>query len=205
MESLEKKMFIICPVRDATKEEKKFLESYILDLKLEGCKVHYPPKNTGQNYRFGFNICSQNREAIERADEVHIYFNPTSKGSFFDIGMTFMAEKPLHIINQDDLKKDDLTTFILKYSNTKMNKHSSFYEKALKRKKQIKKLKLIEYELKEKTVDFLFDFGMAFMAKKDIKLTNRTEIKQTPHKSFENVLLVLDRKYRTSKLKAKKL
>ena len=86
-----------------------------------------------------------------------------------------------------------------------MNKHSSFYEKALKRKKQIKKLKLIEYELKEKTVDFLFDFGMAFMAKKDIKLTNRTEIKQTPHKSFENVLLVLDRKYRTSKLKAKKL
>lgn len=204
MDNLEKRVFIICPVRDATKEEKEFLESYVLNLRLEGDKVHYPPENTEQNYMFGYRICSQNRSAIERADEVHIYFNPNSAGSFFDIGMTFMAEKPLHIINQnafDKEKADDVTKFILKYStNVEIKQKSKLYTKLRRRKRKIEKLEVIKYKLqKEKTAEFLFDFGMAFMARTLVKLTNRKEIKPTPHKSFENVLLVLDGKYRRRK------
>ena len=200
MENLEKKVFLICPVRDATKKEKESLNRYVTELESKGYGVHYPEKNTVQNYLFGFNICSQNRTAIERADEVHIYFNPTSAGSFFDIGMAFMAGKSIHIINKNDFdqeKSDEITLFLLKYSdNTSINKQSKFYEKMLKRKEKVKESKLVKYELKEKTIDFLFDFGMAFMAKKDIKLINRKDVKSTYHKSFENVLLVLDGKYR---------
>lgn len=40
-----------------------------------------------------------------------------------------------------------------------------------------------------------FDFGMMFMAEKPIKLINKTKIKRTPYKSFQNVLLELDSKY----------
>lgn len=38
----------------------------------------------------------------------------------------------------------------------------------------------------------LFDFGMAFITGKPIVLVNKEQIKRTPHKSFENVLLELD-------------
>ena len=47
----------------------------------------------------------------------------------------------------------------------------------------------------EKSTGSLFDFGMAFMLKKPILLANRKDVKPTPHKSFENILLELDKKY----------
>jgi len=42
----------------------------------------------------------------------------------------------------------------------------------------------------------LFDIGMAYTLDKPIVLINRGDIKKTPHKSFENVLLELDSQYR---------
>jgi len=202
MESLEKRVFLICPVRDATKDELEFLDNYVNKLESDNFNVHYPKRNTIQNYRFGFNICSQNRLAIEKADEVHIYFNPSSNGSFFDIGMTFMAEKPLYVINKEKFKNiqklKDISRFILKYSmNLNFDNRLSFYEKMVKRRNDISNADLVKYLWKGNTSDFLFDFGMSFMAKKSIRLKNREDVKPTlKHKSFENVLLVLDKKSR---------
>ena len=68
-----KKIFLICPVRDVTKKEKEDLMEYISDLESEGHKVHYPPRNTNQNDLIGLNICKENRAAIKKADEVHIF------------------------------------------------------------------------------------------------------------------------------------
>lgn len=49
----------------------------------------------------------------------------------------------------------------------------------------------------------LFDLGMSFMIAllhdKPIYLINRDDVKPTPHKSFQNVLLALDDKYRMRK------
>lgn len=42
----------------------------------------------------------------------------------------------------------------------------------------------------------LFDVGMAFALQKTIKLFNRDGVEETPHKSFNNVLLALDAKAR---------
>lgn len=109
--SLEKKIFLICPVRDANEEEKRFLEDYISNLEQEGHKVHYPPRDTNQNDPIGYNICRENRQAILDADEVHIYFTPKSKGTLFDIGMAFMMEKPIVFINKHEVLRTEHKSF----------------------------------------------------------------------------------------------
>jgi len=105
-ESLEKKIFLICPVRGVTDEEKEFLNNYLINLESTGYRVHYPPRDTNQDDPIGINICSQNRDAIKKADEIHIYWNSKSEGSLFDFGMAFMAEKPIRLINPEILQTD---------------------------------------------------------------------------------------------------
>ena len=43
-------------------------------------------------------------EAIKSADEVHIYWNSSSKGTLFDIGMTFALGKQVKLINAEDVE-----------------------------------------------------------------------------------------------------
>ena len=109
--NLEKKIFMICPVREADEEEKAFLQDYISNLEQEGHKVHYPPRDTNQDDPIGYYICRENRQAILDADEVHIYFTPKSKGTLFDIGMAFMMEKPIVLVNIDKIEKTPHKSF----------------------------------------------------------------------------------------------
>jgi hypothetical protein len=112
---LEKRIFMICPVRDATGEEQLFLQNYMIDLEAQGHKVHYPPRNTNQiDSSGGYNICFENCSAIVKSDEVHIYWTKKSHGSLFDFGMSFMLfhvtksilkPKPLVVlINREDVE-----------------------------------------------------------------------------------------------------
>ncbi len=199
LERKVEKVFIICPVRNLTDPEGKEIEAYKNMLESKGVKVHYPPRDTNQNDPIGLNICSTNRYGIKSSDEIHSYFNPNSTGTVFDMGMTFMAGKPIFIINTDTLKRyasDDFARFLLKYAyNIKLDNSSSFYEKMLKKRVSIKKAKSIIYDWKGNTCDFLFDFGMAFASEKPICLLNREELKPTDGKSFVNVLLALDELY----------
>lgn len=200
MGELEKKIFMICPVRIATPEIDKYLTGYRDGLKDKGYKVHYPPEDTNQDDPIGLNICNENKNAIINADEVWMYYSPDSKGSVFDLGMTFMAEKPLYIINADEMLDDlnsDFQEFLFKYSyNADISWKVPLYDFLDERREEIKNSKVIKYKWKESNlndkVGFLFDFGMAFMADKPIALTNWRKVKKTPHKSFQNVLLVLD-------------
>ena len=100
-DSLEKRIFIITPVREITEDETQFLNNYIAQLESQGHKVHFPPRDTDQTDKVGLDICTANREAIRLADEVHIYWNAKSEGSKFDFGMVFMAEKPTTLINRE--------------------------------------------------------------------------------------------------------
>ena len=109
--NLEKKIFMICPVREADNEEKEFLQQYIDNLEQQGHKVHYPPRDTNQDDPIGYNICRENRQAILDADEIHIYFTPKSKGTLFDIGMTFMMEKPIVLVNKDKIERTPHKSF----------------------------------------------------------------------------------------------
>ena len=43
-------------------------------------------------------ICEKNREMIEWADEVHIFWDQRSMGTVFDFGMCFALRKPVKVI-----------------------------------------------------------------------------------------------------------
>jgi nucleoside 2-deoxyribosyltransferase len=92
-----KKVFIICTVRGASDEYKKKLEDYVAKLEKEGCEVHLPHRDTNQEAS-GYEICMQNTRAITLAHEVHIFYNPDSQGTHFDMGVAFANGRKIVIV-----------------------------------------------------------------------------------------------------------
>lgn len=86
------KVFIICSVRGASEEYRAKLETQVSELEKSGVQVHLPHRDTNQNAR-GFDICTQNANAIKEADEVHIFYNSASQGTYFDMGASFALGK----------------------------------------------------------------------------------------------------------------
>lgn len=97
-------IFIICTVRDASKEYKQKLENYVQTLEEQGHTVHLPHRDTNQKAA-SIAICAQNRQAIIDADEVHIFYSPTSQGTHFDMGMCFALKKNIVIVESVPLTK----------------------------------------------------------------------------------------------------
>lgn len=198
-----KKIYLLSPVRNATDAEKKFIDNYVHKLESRGHKVHYPGRrDTNQDDVIGLKICTSNRIAIKNSTEIHAYWNGKSQGSFFDIGMAFMAEKPLHIINLLDIHfagKDDFDNFVFRYAcKISTPESEEFYKKLIERRDEIRRAPKISYKLADLNKEFLLDFGMSFMAEKPVELLNKEEVEKqrTPHKSFQNVLLELDNQYK---------
>jgi hypothetical protein len=151
------------------------------------------------------NICSTNRAAIKNSKKVTLFYDPTSQGTRFDIGMSFMADKDFYISNIEAFPDDmnELEEFLLDYASKGSYEEcectpSEFYNKMIRRREEIQQAKLIEYAWRENDWKVLFDFGMIFMAEKPLLLLNREEVEKqrTPYKSFQNVLLALDDIYR---------
>jgi len=46
-----------------------------------------------------YGICATNREMIEWADEVHVFWDQRSMGTIFDLGMAFALRKLIKIIH----------------------------------------------------------------------------------------------------------
>jgi len=90
-----KHIFLICPVRGVTRETETAIRAYVQAREREGCVVHWPPRDTHQDDPVGVGICTQNGTAIHRADEVHVWYDPQSSGSHFDLGMYFMLARVL--------------------------------------------------------------------------------------------------------------
>lgn len=99
-----KKIFLICPVREANPHQKEVMESYISKLEEQGCTVHYPARDTDQFDSIGYRICTDNKNAIINADEIHIFWDKTSQGSLFDLGIAFALDKKLVIVNIEELE-----------------------------------------------------------------------------------------------------
>jgi hypothetical protein len=93
------KIFLICPVRNVTPEETKAIQAYVADLEVKGHQVYWPARDTNQDDPIGLRICKDNRMAILQADGVHVWWNPASTGSMFDLGMAFMAHKWVVLVN----------------------------------------------------------------------------------------------------------
>jgi nucleoside 2-deoxyribosyltransferase len=98
---MKKKVFIICTVRGATKDYIVKLENYVHDLEESGVEVHLPHRDTNQKAK-GYEICHENAVAIAQANEVHIFYNGTSQGTHFDMGVAFALGKKLVIVENEE-------------------------------------------------------------------------------------------------------
>lgn len=89
------KVFLISPVRQISDDEKVAIAAYVAKLESEGVQVHWPIRDTHQDDPIGLQICNENKEAIAAADEIHLWYSPTSTGSIFDLGAAFALNKKL--------------------------------------------------------------------------------------------------------------
>jgi nucleoside 2-deoxyribosyltransferase len=118
------KIFLICPVRNASQGQIQKLKEYKNTLRRYGHEVYYPTDDNPyeDSDDVGFTICTENAKAIQEADEVHIFWDKNSSGSLFDLGCAFGLGKPLRIVNLDEVERTEGKSFanmILKWSATK--------------------------------------------------------------------------------------
>lgn len=110
----KKKIFVICPVRppqigflkkmfmkfdnllfgaiDQWTKNQDAIRAYVAKLEADGHDVYWPARDNPyqKTDKIGIKICEHNRGKMFLADEIHIWYEKTSTGSIFDIGMFFM-------------------------------------------------------------------------------------------------------------------
>ena len=96
------KVYILCPVRKMTDDEKEIVEKYIDEMSKE-FEVH-SYKNVEQNCKTGSSIVLAHQKALEECDEVHVFWNCESTGSHFDLGMAYALGKTIIFV---ELFKDN--------------------------------------------------------------------------------------------------
>jgi hypothetical protein len=97
-------IFLICPVRKATEEQIKRMKAYIAHMETSGYKIHYPDRDTNQVNPIGYRICRDNGRALGKAGSIHIFYDNTSTGTLFDLGMVYYFNKSLKIVNQGEIQ-----------------------------------------------------------------------------------------------------
>ena len=93
------KIYFITPVRNASPELLEAVQAYVKDLEQSGDEVHFPPRDVDQNDPTGFVICQHHLAAMKLADKVVVYWDATSTGSHFDLGMAFALGKPVELVH----------------------------------------------------------------------------------------------------------
>ncbi len=83
-------VYIVCPVTSATPQQTAAIRAYVEHLEADGHRVYWPARDTIQDDPTGgWNVCEQNARAIMAADEIHVWWDRTSRGSIFDIGVAW--------------------------------------------------------------------------------------------------------------------
>ncbi len=89
------KIYIICPVRGVSDEKQSVIDSYASGMEDDGHEVHNPKYAVEQDDDTGYGICKGHLEGMRSCDEVVVFYDETSKGSFFDLGMAYALDKPI--------------------------------------------------------------------------------------------------------------
>jgi hypothetical protein len=85
------RIYIICPVRRATEEQKQRINLYVAMLEIDGHKVCLPYRDVPQTTPEG--IVRKERAEISMCDEVHVFWDNDSVGSHVDLGMALGLNK----------------------------------------------------------------------------------------------------------------
>lgn len=113
MEISDIDIFTIMPIRKATEEELDYIKAYTERRERTGQRVYCPWRDNPyeQTDKIGLDICRTNRKAISEAKEIHVYYNSTSEGTKFDIGMATALGKNFRLINEGYVKYLDADVF----------------------------------------------------------------------------------------------
>jgi hypothetical protein len=102
--------FLICTVREADPEDKKFLENYVMSQEAQGKRVYYPARDTNQvDETGGYRICCDNNEGMRKSKDVSVYWTEKSQGSKYDLGMAFQMHrtegKRIKLVNRSKVEQ----------------------------------------------------------------------------------------------------
>jgi hypothetical protein len=92
-------IFLICPVRNATEEQNKFIETVLKQYEENKDFIYWPARDTNQEDKTGYRICSDNLEAIKTADKVAVIWDGKSQGCLFDLGIAFALGKKIEAVS----------------------------------------------------------------------------------------------------------
>ena len=124
---IKNKIFLICPVRRATEEQRKMFEDFVARKYEEGYIIHAPHMHTNQiDPLGGYSICKQNAEAIASSNEVNMYYDQESTGSVFDLGVAYALGKPLVILIEKDIvywPEDEIDPIVEFWPHNKKKDH----------------------------------------------------------------------------------
>ncbi|OGZ08072.1 MAG: hypothetical protein A2942_01760 [Candidatus Lloydbacteria bacterium RIFCSPLOWO2_01_FULL_50_20] len=203
------RIFLICPVRKASDEMNTHIETYVRELEASGHTVHWPKRDTRQDGDpVGIRICTDNREEMFAADEVHIWFDHESRGSCFDIGMAYVFEhlRPGRVVianPSDFLSAPASPQLSLLFSIVAHMFSRPVQMNMVKRWKEYPPDELFRHTtLSDDThtlrtvpshTGALCVYGMIFAVMQSVprKIVLEVNIASTPEKSFDNVLLWL--------------
>ncbi|MEK7114791.1 MAG: hypothetical protein AAB847_00290 [Patescibacteria group bacterium] len=105
------KVFLIGPVRNVTEEERDRIGNHVKNLESLGHKVHWSIRDVDQVDPIGLRICLDNLRGMRESDEVHVWWNPASQGSIFDLGMALALGKKVVMINTSQFQHTENKSF----------------------------------------------------------------------------------------------
>lgn len=205
------KIFLICPVRKAGDAVNERIAAYIAKGEAQGNQFHWPKRDTKQDGDLiGIRICRDNREAMFASDEVHVWYDPESRGSCFDIGMASVFETD----HPGNIRIANLDEFLIAPSSPQLSLLVHLVSRPLE--KQLT-AEIIQRCWEDYPIDELFlhatlegggrcvlhsppsstgalcVYGQIFagMRSTPYQITLGMPLEQTPEKSFNNVLLWL--------------
>ena len=91
------RIYILCPVRGVSAEQKQEIEDYIEKLKAEGNRIH-SFQDVNQDDPTGYGIVVGHLKGMEECDEVHIFWDVSSSGSHCDLGMALALRKRIVLV-----------------------------------------------------------------------------------------------------------
>ncbi len=127
--STKNNIFLICPIAKATEYQQEKIDQHISDI--DNCyNLYYPAKHTNQiDVTGGYRICTDNANAIGNANTIHIFYDNTSTGSMFDLGVAYYfqylnLDRQFCFVNKEEieLSNDDFGDYIMKLMLNKEHK-----------------------------------------------------------------------------------
>jgi hypothetical protein len=107
------RIFLICPVRYAGEAHSRKIAEYVRQQEnVEGNTVHWPARDTLQTGDpIGTRIIGDNFFAMSISQEVHVWYDITSQGSLFDLGMAWAMGKLIRLANRNEIPQTTEKSF----------------------------------------------------------------------------------------------